>query len=488
MRKVKARQLRFGLFVGAAGLSGCFNPSDVDIEGTTGNHGSTSGVAGSTSEATSSETSDGSSSSSGEASTSGAPGCTAPDGEVDPMCESPTPLCWAGECIGCDALDAGCAALDALAPICDPDGACSPCLEHGQCESGACVPTTGACVTARRRLWVDAAADCDAGVGTEVAPFCEVGPAAEAVASQPGDDAWAIIVAGAAVPYTESLVWSSEHPLVVVGPREGVAAEIDGTDSFAVRAIGGGHLFLSHLVLTGGNLSVVLECIYAGADTRLWVDDTTVVGGSAPFVADCDAVFRRSAFEGGPEPKGVTGSLTLEDSTIALGGGLSVSGTLVSRRNVFLGQIDVSGGSLTMENSFVRREDFPEPASIVATDGATVDILYSTITSGYGCDGGGPSAIRNSIVVGQACPSAQIDHSAVDSGVGQGDGNVQVTEAMLADVLVSTTDLHLRPDAPLVLDLAIWDEGDPEFDIDGDPRPTVPGSTDAAGADVLSAR
>ncbi len=82
-----------------------------------------------------------------------------------PACDAASALCV--ECTEADASVCG-----GNTPVCDLDAnACSSCVAHEQCPSGACNIATGACF--EDSLWVDRQATCG-GDGSEENPFCEI--------------------------------------------------------------------------------------------------------------------------------------------------------------------------------------------------------------------------------------------------------------------------------------------------------------------------
>ena len=477
------------LVLGVFASGGCYDkPGEEggEDESSTGGPGSTGAEtsAASTGADSTSATASSSDDDSSDGASTGEPACLAPDGTPDDACESPTPLCLAGECVGCDALgDAGCGMVEATTPICDLEsGACLPCVEHDQCETGACVLSSGACVAETNRLYVDITADCDTADGTLEAPLCTITSAMNTVESQPGEEPWAIFVAGAALPYAESLSWPSDHPLAIIGPSEGLGVEIQGGDP-AVSVAGGGELNLARLVIETGPDGLGLQCFYAGAPTRLGADELFVGGG---VVLDCDVIARRTRINGGGTPNVVSGSLLFEDGEVAFNGlRIEDAAVVTLRRSLVRGTIDVLGGELTAQNVFLAEETggVIPPAFLNVTGGGTVDLVYSSVLTEFTCDGTGPTSIRNSIVVPMACPSTSIDFSAVNIGVDQGEGNAQLFPEMLGDVFLPG-DLHVFFEAPVITELAVWLDGDPETDIDGDLRPNEDGARDYAGADV----
>ena len=420
--------------------------------------------------------------------------CDGADGTLDTGCSDPTPFCLGGQCVGCGALaDDACSTADSLAPICDAGtGGCVPCSAHGQCSTGACVLTAGACVAEGNRLWVDSAVACG-GAGTEAMPFCDLPTAVTTVDQQPGASAWAIFIAGSATPYAANVVWNSDHPLAIVGPSSGLSAIIVGADldNDNVNVVQGSEIFLADLVLESANSAHGVRC--SGTGTVVWGQDLELRGAgfTQAFDVACSATFQRvvsEQHETGAHIR-VGGVVVFEDGEISnAGAAMLVEGTLRMRRstvsNAYVGGgIDVAGGTLLLENSFTYGNGYAF-GGVRARGGATVDILYSTMIDGFDCDGSGPSSVRNSIVDSDTCPSAQIDNSAVGQGVDQGMDNALIGPADYAMVFVGGGDYHVLADAPIVTDLAIWGAGDPSTDFDGDDRPNSDGTPDYAGADV----
>ena len=89
-----------------------------------------------------------------------------------------------------------------------------------------------------------------------------------------------------------------------------------------------------------------------------------------------------------------------------------------------------------------------------------------------------------------ACAAANITYSATEGGVA-GEGNVAAgmfPGGSPGDWFVdyTTGNFHIQNDGlTLFGDVAQWQEGDPPTDIDGEPRPTVDGTADYAGADLV---
>jgi hypothetical protein len=126
--------------------------------------------------------------------------------------------------------------------------------------------------------------------------------------------------------------------------------------------------------------------------------------------------------------------------------------------------------------------------------GATVDVRFSTLANNDASEAdsihceGGDVQVRSSIVVGSAgnsidCAGIDIEHSALDELI-EGDGNVNVGPWNFEWFDDEPGNFHLSPAGGLkFMNIALWEDGDPLIDIDGDPRPTT--TSDYAGADRI---
>jgi hypothetical protein len=131
-------------------------------------------------------------------------------------------------------------------------------------------------------------------------------------------------------------------------------------------------------------------------------------------------------------------------------------------------------------------------------DGAALDMLYTTVVAGVetagpthalACDGDAEVTVRNSFLAATglapefACRVAIVSHTAAET-VLPGTGNVTLgSYAPSWYANFGTGNYRLGEPPAAVLITARWLSGDPPVDIDGDPRPTKDGETDAAGAD-----
>jgi hypothetical protein len=344
-----------------------------------------------------------------------------------------------------------------------PDCPETPCTDHSDCPCSACrfweVGWWGACM-ARGRVWVDKDdPNCGDGPGDEDSPFCTI---ADALATVDRDGA-VIVVREAATPYTEtvSTTESPVYPLVLLGegrpvissPSDGVIAPDGGLILAGVEISGSS----GHGVRYDPDNEFVGPCV--------WIDDSRISGNAGAGIrgdADCPLHIRRS-------------EIVLNEEA-----GINIA----------------EGGELRMENSVVSRN---MGTGLVMMYVNGLQILYSTIVDNQGpatqqsivCGPGAEAGqIRNSIVVADGlesidCPGLEASYSAVDDSDVLGATNLKLDEfdaGWFQDV--SLGDLHLRePATTPFVDVALWTEGDPTTDLDGDPRPSTPDTPDYAGAD-----
>ncbi len=423
--------------------------------------------------------------------------CDGPDGEPAAECSEGAPFCLGGTCVGCDEVGDGaaaCAAVSGTTPVCVAD-TCSACTEHEQCGSGACRRATGECFPEANRLFVDNTdPNCGAGSGAQDSPICQVTTAMDVIDGQAGTEPWAIFVAGSPNPYLGTVDPSSGRPIAIIGPSQGLAATIDGGQGFgldlwaqspenyvahatlrgssAVRGGGGGcALDLADVAITGAGVGIQTGGCEIGVRRSLIADnfDTNVVVGLGG-VFTTDRVLIEDASTG----------MVVEGS--ALLGRTRVSGHFVG------GGIRVDGGTLVMVNSIVHQNEYENDG--IELVGGQLTLTYSTIVGALECTGGATAAIRNSIILGHAteaglvCPVATVESSVVNQGEGQGQGNVVASADELPMIFVDAAqyggDYHVLPDS-IPAGVAVWQDGDPLLDIDGDERP---GLQDYAGADI----
>lgn len=493
----------------SAGIVGCYDPKSPAGDGGSDGSDTTAGPSTAATVDTTQSTGDPTTasnttattadSSSDEGSTAAPEACDEPDGELDPDCgDAGTPFCLGGTCVGCDELEADvCAALDPAAPVCS-GGVCSGCTEHTECSTGACRIATGECFAAANRLWVDNNAECAAATGEEATPFCTIAEAQTVLGEQPGSEPWAVFIAGSAAAYVDE-VSTVDRPKAFIGPERGLAARVQRDMQSAALIGSDGELYLARLTLEGGGDQALVD----GYGGQGYLDDLAVDASQTALDLGGGTVWvRRSTLGsfGRTVLVGPAATLFMDQSEIA-----NQSGAMLAEGDVTLtrtrvhysyvqGGIEVTG-TLRAINTMVY-DNIYSIGDILAQPGSTLELSYTVIgTDGLDCPGTpgqSEQLIRNSIVLGLDCPSAVIHDSAlgVEAALSQGQGNVLIQDTDYAAVFVNATgngndlDFHVLPGAPIVTDLAVWAEGDPVDDIDGDPRPAEDGAMDFAGADV----
>lgn len=423
--------------------------------------------------------------------------CDGADGEPDSACSDEAPFCQGGTCVGCDSIgdgEAGCTAIDATLPVCGSTGACQGCGEHEECGSGACRMLTGECFAAPNRLWVDNN-NCDGGVGTEDAPLCSVVEAVGIIDGQAGEEPWAVFVAGSPTSYTGTIDSNSGRAIAIIGPDQGLGATLEGDGGAALDLWAQSpETYLSHVTLTSSSTP---STIRGGGDCHLDLSDVAMTQGSRAIDTNgCDVRARRSLITGSYDVNvyvGSTGSFTTDDVEISnASGGMTIEGTAsLSRTRVWGhyvgGGIEVTG-TLDLINSIVHQNEYVNDG--VNNNGGVVRLLYSTIVGALTCSNGATATVRNSIVTGHnseaglSCAAAVVDYSVVNQGTAQGTGNVLGAAAQLPTIFVDSAqydgDYHVLPDS-IPAGVAVWEDGHPTVDFDGDERP---GAGDYAGADI----
>jgi hypothetical protein len=339
------------------------------------------------------------------------------------------PVCSEGACVQCSAQEPS--ACMGVTPICDEGtNACVGCSEHAQCPNSACNLELGNCMDVANVVHVD-------GDGGQM--FSSLGMALDLNAVP--ELTIVLHEKNNATPYTESvLLDTGTYVAILAAPgEEPVVTGTGGSPSFAVTT--GSTLYL-HEVSGSGTQNAGRGLEVNGATA--WVQRSKLVNNT--------------------------------------GGGILVDG----------------GGELVLENSFLGGLAADVSALEIAAGSATV--VYSTIaasavsTTAVECVDGLGSTIRNSIVVfnngadpdgGELmCPNVELVTNAFEgvfaNNVSLGDMNP------MWFVGFNSGDFSLNPlMAPAILaTTATWESGDPATDIDGDARPTTPGTADYAGADI----
>jgi hypothetical protein len=497
-------------------LGACFDPAPV-VDTETGSDGTTGGTVGqtegdpTTSPTTTPPTTTGTETGDPPTTTTTddpdtTAGPTECEGEgLTPACPASTPYCHDGLCTDCTALaEDACAEMDPTAPVCDGGtGLCSACTEHEQCATGACRFATGECFAESNRLWVDNTfGGCAAGTGSEDNPFCTVVEAVDVLNGQAGMEPWAIFVASSPNPYEGTIDPGGGRPIAIIGPSAGLAATLYNENAYTIDLWAQSpETYLAHLTIDRGFGGTAIRC---NTGVAVATDCNFVGGDTAADVSGCSLRLRRSAVSTGGLGMMVTAGGTLladetvfEDSSggIVVDGGTAELYRSVVRNHYVEGGITViNGGELVLHNSMVYYNQYANDGVFFA-GGGTVEVVHSTIIGAFTCGAmAGPSSIRNSIVMGQPfeagleCVGTAVDQSVVNMGVGQGAGNVQADDSDMGTIFVNpvtgmAADWHVLPGS-IPMDVAVHQPGDPLVDFDGDPRPTMAGAADYAGADV----
>ena len=202
-----------------------------------------------------------------------------------------------------------------------------------------------------------------------------------------------------------------------------------------------------------------------------------------PVVIDGDSVAIFAAPGESPLWEGTGGNPTL---TVTGGANVYLQGMwLVGNSGTSL--VVDGGGFAQVRNCFVGG-DVNNVAAAEAT-GATLDVTYSTLVSGFGdaaalrCDGASTVEVRDSILVASTdgpeldCTPDVLETSATEDDVGD------VQPSWFSNFAIG--DFHLSGAGEAVFtNRAEWNTGDPAADIDGEPRAGVDGTPEAAGADL----
>jgi hypothetical protein len=439
---------------------------------------------------------------SGATGTSGAAGTSdgGPDG--GPACSSNAECgdayCVQGACRPCTDPLVACASIDPTNPICRPETRrCAPCAEHAECATGACRIATGECFPTENRLWVSAAANCQAATGSEQAPFCTVGQALDTVWRQPGTAPWAVFVAGSATPYAlPPDAGLPERPFALVGPERGLSVQLVGSPPSQLRVfVAGVDRYLARVTVGHEDVDgTVVDC----TSGNLWISDVALFSGTRGLRVGCDVRMRRSriteAREWGARVEEY-GRLTVVESEFrSNAGGLETAGVTLLQRsrvvdNYLLGGISVPLGSLSLSN-VVMLNNVYAIGHIDLGQSAVATLSYVVaLGEALSCASAASSyAIKNSIVPNITCTGqVAVERSLVGPGrQGLGTGNVAVSPTEYEQIFVnhSQGNVHVRPDPPAyLLGVASRSATDLAVDFDGDTRPAV-GRPDYPGVDA----
>ena len=375
--------------------------------------------------------------------TTGPTGCQGPADCTD----SALPFCVDEFCVACSstaAPDASCAELAPGLPLCIDD-ACVQCSDD---DASACTGTTPLCdALANTCVACEFHEQCQ-DIGS---PACNFLTGAcfdpQAVSEVNAGNNGAIQTA------IDEVANGAEHAIVLTNGGGLHTVTVDGgktiaivSDSSTVRTVSG-NTSSPIITVTGASSTAFLH--------RIRVDGSNGVGIS---VETAGTLFADSTQVSGND-----------------GGGISIA----------------TGASAQLRNSMIAGFGGNPGMPAVISSGGSIDILYSSLGLSFNsgspvvdCSGGSAS-IRNSLVVSETaaggsevdCAGAVIENSATETtlspadwfGAGFATGNYHLTAAGQTQFA----------------DIAVWEDGDPPFDFDGDDRPAVDGSPDFAGADTI---
>lgn len=357
-------------------------------------------------------------------------------------CEGATPVCSTehGRCecdpnspTACRDVDTPEACVDgvwqtqsrcAKTTTCIAGVGCDTCTEHEQCPDSAC-----------RVIGAQAGSCADSSDVVEATTPEEISKALGNL----GDGERVIRIAGGTYDSPERLVVKSGQRVTLLGDGTAVMRRVDTPleEPELLHVESGGLLVLSNV-----QFGVTFLGLQADANSTVWIEDV---------VASDVETFGKSK-----------GDLYIRRSRISNWGSTAC--------------VDHSAGELHITNSSLLSTG-SDPT--LRLSGSLVHISYSTFVGperGLSCDGASSGTIRNSIIVTpfdgnetEGCAGVDWFDNAVTASE---HGVVVGPYAREWFVDVDGNDLHLlEAGATALEDIADWDEGDPEVDIDGDPRP-----------------
>ena len=373
--------------------------------------------------------------------------------ETTPCLDETAPFCVDGECSPCSAVvdvtpDEACTTLDEALPLCIDDACvqcttesfeacggttplcdgdtntCVGCSFHEECEDiglHACNIATGACFSA------DAADVSEVNAGTP-------GALQAAVDGVTAGAEHTIIVTGSA---------GVSHNITVDAGKS--IAIVSASDDPAVTQNVAGLSGAPTLTVTGAGTTVYLHRLAL----TLNGDDVGIsVGPAGTLYADSTRVAQNT------------------------GGGISLA----------------TGSFGFIRNCMVAGAGGDPGLPAVAAASADVELLFSTLGLAFNNGGpvlecsGGSVSVRNSIVASDTsmagtaiqCPGAMVVTSRVESDAS--------ADSWFGDIASADFSLTAAGQTEFA-NIAVWEDGDPPFDFEGDDRPATDGAMDYPGAD-----
>ena len=369
-------------------------------------------------------------------------------------------------CVPCD-VDEDCSGFGPTAE-CDPDKhSCRGCAEHSDCPDTACDLAIGQCFPngMTTHAYVDrilCGMMMDSPVCAENMPCCEIAQAFKPAIMDPLAHVVIHVKPGAYVSPVQVDVDGKR--IAILGAPEGVSLLTGDPDLAAIGLVSGAPmstaLFVSRVDVLGPMATAGVLCSQSSGG--LWFDDAAVrvIAGPGLFATECMLRARR---------------LELVGNTI----GAQAS----------------DGGKIRLETSVVTGSH--GGFALQALSDGALGLLYTTVLDRdasanhlVNCNSE-PLTLRNSILVtafaGAIVPTCTIEqtNSAFSPDlVTDPMPLVTLAQVDFPDIFVDwmLDDVHLKATAGSVLTAARWLAGDPARDLDGDPRPAVDDSPDAAGA------
>ncbi|MGH1348440.1 MAG: right-handed parallel beta-helix repeat-containing protein [Nannocystales bacterium] len=385
----------------------------------------------------------------GPSSTTG-PGCS----ESIPCVDAERPFCIEGECSTCDVAaepDAACSEFDAATSLC-VDATCVQCTAE---DASACGGTTPLCdETSNRCVGCEFHEQCEdlglhaCNIATGACFSADAANVTMVSVATPGAVATAVANVEDGAEHTIVLTASAGDNAIVVDGGKTIAIVSDGTTDRVVQGSTGSPT----VTVTGADSTVYLHRL----ELTLNGDDVGIsVESSGTLYADSTRISQNS------------------------GGGIELAaGTSGFLRNCMIGR---------------NGDEFASTTGI--TSAGELNVLYSSIVAndGDGADSlqcsSGSVVVRNSIFVGSDansidCGVLEASNSAFDEAVA-GNDNVGALDPGWFDGVASANFNLSAAGQTEFADIAIWEDGDPPFDFDGELRPNTNGASDHAGADTV---
>ena len=416
--------------------------------------------------------------------TSGEPPCDAAVVVDNPLCGGDAPYCLDGACVGCGELPS-CAAVepdkpacepgsglcvgcvtsddcDAVAtPVCDTDLAtCVKCTEHEQCPETACNLATGECFPPENILYVnntnnpDLNIDCDdtTGGATQAEPLCRL---QKALAKIPVGVPTTIKLAPGSGQVFPASMMPGDRVVAIVPDGKVPSLVVDGMFS-ALSLSPGNQLFMYRVGIY--NNSPLNDPAIACDGARLWLDRQKIYNTRTAIAGDdCMIHVRRSV---------ITGNVD---------GGVTLSGSVPG------------AATLWVENSYITSNDGAVSGALTLSGEASAQLLYTTIAANGGpiatidcINWSGTLDLINSAVVDTSpliSATCMPNVSGTYTSAANDPDPYKVFEGMLDGVFSAQEGGALKG-------VATWGGNLPRVDYNGDPRPTMEGAMDYAGADV----